>query len=235
MRVLLLAAGHGTRLRPLTDTTPKCLVTIAGKPLLDYWLERLFAVPDVERVLINTHWLADQVRAHAAGSDFADRIDLVHETTLLGPGGTVVANRTWLGDGPVLVAHAANLTSFDLPSFIADHAARAPRCAMSMLAFRPDTPKSCGILELDTEGVVVAFHEKVESPPGNLANAAVYLMEREVMDYAVGLGRPVVDLSTEVIPAFLGRIQSVETDGYHRDIGTPESLAQAEKDFGARP
>ncbi len=231
MRVLLLAAGHGSRLRPITNTIPKCLVPIAGKPLLDYWLERLFAYPGIERVLINTHWLADAVVAHVQSSPFRDRIDLVQEDTLLGTGGTIVKNRAWLGQETVLVAHADNLTLFDLAQFITSHAARPPDTVMSMLAFRTDTPHSCGILELDDTGTVIKFHEKVENPPGNLANAAVYLLEKDVIDYAVSLDRPIIDLSTEIIPEFVGKIFSVETPSYHRDIGTPESLSQAEHDF----
>lgn len=223
MRALLLAAGLGTRLRPLTDTVPKCLVTIHDRPLIDYWLERLFDA-GIERVLINTHWLADAVRGHIAQSPYRDRIDLIHEPKLLGTGGTILANQFWFGAGPYLVAHADNFTTFDAPGFIAAHASRPSGCAMTMLAFETDVPKTCGILEMDSAGVVRGFHEKVENPPGNIANAAVYICEREVTDYIVSLAKPVVDFSTEVIPAFVGRIYGVQTDGYHRDIGTPEAL-----------
>src|SRR3954465_6326893 len=94
MRALLLAAGIGSRLRPITDTTPKCLVEVQGRPLLDYWLDLVFE-GGIERVLLNTHWLAPQVEAHVAKSRWADRIDLVYEETLLGTGGTVLANRDW--------------------------------------------------------------------------------------------------------------------------------------------
>lgn len=227
MRALLLAAGLGTRLRPLTLTVPKCLVQIRGKPLLDYWLESLFAA-GIERVLLNTHWLADVVRDHVARSRFHDRIDLVHEPALLGTGGTILANRDWLGDGPYLVAHADNFTNFDVAGFIAAHHARPPACAMSMLAFHTDTPQSCGILELGRENIVKAFHEKVENPPGNLANAAVYVCEPAITAAIASLNKPVVDLSTEVIPRFLERIYAVTTNGYLRDIGTSEALARAQ-------
>jgi len=90
MRALLLAAGTGSRLGPVTATTPKCLLKINGRPLLDYWLELLFGA-GIERVLINTHWLAEQVDAHVKASRWASRIDLVHEPALLGTGGTVLA------------------------------------------------------------------------------------------------------------------------------------------------
>ena len=108
-------------------------------------------------------------------------------------------------------------------------------CAMSMLAFRTDDPRSCGILGLDAAGVVQSFHEKVANPPGNLANAAVYICEPEVDAFIAGLGKPVVDFSTEVIPAFMGRILAVETAGYHRDIGSIASLAAAEREFHPTP
>ena len=85
MRALLLAAGIGSRLRPLTDTTPKCLVRVHDRPLLDYWLDLVFA-GGIERALLNTHWLAEQVREHVASSPWRSRIDLVHEDELLGTG-----------------------------------------------------------------------------------------------------------------------------------------------------
>jgi mannose-1-phosphate guanylyltransferase len=233
MRAMLLAGGLGTRLRPLTLTVPKCLVPIQGKPLLDYWLEHLFAA-GFERALVNTHWLPDAVRAHVALSPFRDRIDLVHEEELLGTGGTVIANQVWLGEGPFLLAHADNLTDFDVAGFIAAHESRPAHCAMTMLAFRTDMPESCGILGLDDDRVVTSFHEKVKKPPGNLANAAVYICEPEVTGKIVSLGKIFVDFSTEVIPAFIGRILSHETQGYHRDIGSPEALQLAEVEFRPR-
>jgi mannose-1-phosphate guanylyltransferase len=100
-----------------------------------------------------------------------------------------------------------------------------------MLAFRTDDPKSCGILELSQTGIVSGFHEKVEAPPGNLANAAVYILEPEIIDYALALKKPILDFQNEIIPAFLDRIYAVEHRGYHRDIGNVESLLRAEIEF----
>ncbi|WP_407155620.1 nucleotidyltransferase family protein [Bradyrhizobium sp. STM 3557] len=234
MRALLLAAGIGSRLRPLTNTTPKCLVTVHDRPLVDYWLDLVFE-GGIERALLNTHWLAGQVRAHVENSRWRSRIDLVHEDELLGTGGTVLANRDWFGAQPFLVAHADNLTDFDVAGLIAAHNSRPAGCIMTMLAFRTDDPQSCGILELDEQNRVLAFHEKVENPPGNLANGAVYIFEPEVIDDIAQLGKKVVDLSTEIIPNYLGRIFCVETSGYHRDIGNPESLRRAHSEFKHKP
>ncbi|MGC8045248.1 sugar phosphate nucleotidyltransferase, partial [Salmonella enterica] len=76
--------------------------------------------------------------------------------------------------------------------------------ALTMMLFETPDPRSCGIVELDANGVVQAFHEKVPEPPGRLANAAVYLLEPEVLDFLDSLGRPEIDFSTEVIPHYLG-------------------------------
>jgi mannose-1-phosphate guanylyltransferase len=104
---------------------------------------------------------------------------------------------------------------------------------MTMLTFRTDDPRSCGIVEVDAAGVVKGFHEKVDNPPGDLANAAVYLLAPEVADFIAGFDKRVIDLSTEVIPHFVGRILAVVDGGYHRDIGTIESLRRAERDAAA--
>lgn len=231
MRALLLAAGFGTRLRPLTNTIPKCLVPIHNRPLMDYWLDLIFTEDRISHAVINTHYLSDVVTKHIAKSPWQDKITVVHEDELLGTGGTILANRSALADGPFLVIHADNLTDFDLPAFQAFHAAQPTGTAISMLAFRTDVPESCGILELDDVGVVQAFHEKVKNPPGNLANAAVYIIEPEVVEFIADLDKPIVDLSTEVIPHFVGRIAAMETHGYHRDIGTLEALELAHKEF----
>lgn len=230
MRALLLAAGLGTRLRPITDHVPKCLVPVHGKPLLQYWLDLLLP-SGIERILLNTHYLPEKVRQFVADSAWCDRISMVHEDVLLGTGGTVLKNRTFFGDTSFLVAHADNLTQFDLVAFIARHQARPAGVEITMMTFNTDAPHSCGIVEESANGVVVAFHEKVENPPGNNANAAVYIFEPDVIRFMEGLGREVIDLSTEVIPRYMGRICTFHNHGYHRDIGSPESLRLAEQEF----
>lgn len=231
MNALLLAAGLGTRLRPLTDKVPKCLVPIHGKPLLAYWLDMLFACKDIERLLINTHYLSDAVRAFIEASSGKERITQVHEMDLLGTGGTVLHNALFFGGQAFMVIHADNLSRFDVGRFIERHSMRPPHCAITMMVFETDSPKSCGIVALDLQEVVVGFYEKVDDPPGNLANGAVYIFEPEVLDFMRSLGKPIIDLSTEVLPYFVDRIYTFRNSDYHRDIGSPESLRLAEIEF----
>ncbi len=234
MRALLLAAGLGTRLRPLTDHIPKCLVPIHERPLLSYWLEALFDDSRIERVLINTYHLPEPVEAFVASSPWSARIDLVRETELLGTGGTILANRSYFADQPFFVAHADNLTDAALGGLIDAHLKAGPEVLMTLLAFRTATPRTCGILELDAERRVVGFHEKVADPPGNLANGAVYVFAPEVITRIAALGRAVVDLSTEIIPGLMPRILAVEHSGFFLDIGSPEALALARTSFATR-
>lgn len=230
MRALLLAAGLGTRLRPITDHVPKCLVPIHGKPLLGYWLDML--LPNgVERVLVNTHYLPDAVREFVTVSAWREFIEIMHEDELLGTGGTVLRNRNFFDDEPFMVVHADNLTRFDVGAFIRAHECRPAGVDITMMTFDTDAPQSCGIVELDARGVVIKFHEKVAAPPSNHANAAAYIFEPSVIDFLVSMDKAIIDISTEVLPRYLGRMQAFHNSDYHRDIGTPESLALAEREF----
>ncbi len=229
MKALLLAAGLGTRLRPLTLTTPKCLVPIAGKPLLEYWLEKL----ESENIdtLINTHYMSELVIEYLKGHPHRNRIETVSETILLGTGGTLLKNRKFFANDSILLVHADNLSRFSLPAFQKAHAERPSGCVMTMMTFESPAPETCGILELDSRGVVTRMHEKVKNPPGNLANAAVYILEPSIMAHLESLGRDVIDFSTEVIPHFLGKIATFANTDYHRDIGSIESYEKANLDF----
>jgi mannose-1-phosphate guanylyltransferase len=230
LRALLLAAGFGTRLRPITDSIPKCLVPIHGKPLLGYWLDRLLA-GGVERILVNTHYMPDVVRDFVASAPWRDSVDLVHEQILLGTAGTVLRNRDFFAGRPFIVGHADNLTRFDVSAFIEAHRRRPQGVDITMMTFETDAPQTCGIVETDGQGLVVAFHEKVANPPGRRANAAVYIFEPSVIDFLASLGKEVIDISLEVLPRYLGRMHCFHNADYHRDIGTPESLRLAELEF----
>ncbi len=103
-----------------------------------------------------------------------------------------------------------------------------------MMTFDTTAPETCGIVELDDDDVVRAFHEKVKNPPGNLANGAVYIVSPVVMEFLAGLGKEVIDFSTEVLPHFMGRINTFHNRTYHQDIGTVESLLIARKEYPPR-
>jgi mannose-1-phosphate guanylyltransferase len=226
MRALLLAAGLGTRLRPLTDTMPKCLVPIHGQALLGIWLERL-SNAGLGPFLVNTHYMPTQVRSFIAASAYVEQVRIVEETELLGTAGTLVANLAFFAGSDGMLIHADNYCLADFNEFVRAHRARPTHCLMTMMTFRTDTPQTCGIVEVDSHGVVIGFHEKVPNPPGNLANGAVYLLSAELLkmfDTELSSAR---DFSTEILGRLVGRIYVYETKEFFIDIGTPETYQLA--------
>lgn len=226
----MLAAGLGTRLHPLTDTIPKCLVPIHGKPLLYYWL-RLLEAAGVNPILVNLHYFADKVRDYIKESGFKNIVETVYEGELLGTAGTLLKNRDFFKDEALMLIHADNLSDFDVKAFIEQHQRRPAHCEMTMMTFFTYTPDTCGIVELDEQGVVKAFHEKVKNPPGNLANGAVYILEPSIFNFLCSLGKEKIDFSTDVLPNYIGKIFTFHNDNYHRDIGTVESYDLALKEL----
>lgn len=226
MRALLLAAGFGSRLRPLTDFTPKCLVPVKGQPLLGIWLERLTQA-GIGPFLVNTHYLAEQVDGFIENSPYRERVELVNETILRGTAGTLIANLPFFHRRDGMLIHADNYCLADLAAFERAHANRPTECLITMMTFRTENPSACGIVELDDRGVVVGFHEKVANPPGNLANGAVYILTAELLEKMNTEWRTAQDFSTEVLNRLVGRIYSYETAELFLDVGTPESYAKA--------
>ena len=228
MRALLLAAGFGTRLRPLTHRTPKCLVPIHGQPLLGIWLEQLHQA-GITRCLINTHYLADQVEAFVASHSLREGVTLVHEAQLRGTAGTLLANLAHFQGEDGLLIHADNYCRLDLSNFVRAHRSRPAGCEMTMMTFRTDSPQSCGIVSVDLQGVVTGFHEKVAQPPGNLANGAVYLLSPRLLDAIGKEFRDAKDFSTVVNDPLIGQIYTFEVSMPFLDIGMPETYLLAQE------
>jgi mannose-1-phosphate guanylyltransferase len=226
MRALLLSGGYGTRLRPITNTIPKCLLPINGKPLLEIWLDNLSRA-GIGPFLINTHYLADQVERHFLTSPHKHKVSLVHEPELLGTAGTLFANIDFFQDEDGFLLHADNYALSDWDLFIKAHQERPAECLMTMLTFFTDDPSSCGIIEIDARGVVMHFHEKVAKPPGNRANGAAYILSKEFLRDVRSHIDTVHDISTQLIGKYLGRIYTYHTHEAHVDIGTPEAYTKA--------
>jgi mannose-1-phosphate guanylyltransferase len=230
MKALLLAAGLGTRLKPLTDTIPKCLVEIDKKPLLEYWIAMLCHA-GVYPILVNLHHHAGQVASFIENSPNREYVTTVFEEELLGTGGTLLKNREFFGNEPLMLVHADNLSIFDVHAFVNCYFSRPAGCEITMMTFKTSTPHTCGIIEIDNKGCIQAFHEKVANPPGDMANGAVYIVAPTLFDFLESLNKTFIDFSTDVIPHFLGRINTFHNDVYHRDIGTIESYVLACQEF----
>jgi len=229
MKALLLAAGLGTRLLPLTKIWPKCLMPICGRPLLEYWLG-ILQQQGIYDVLINRYYHADIVNKFLQRPQFRDWVQTVYEPKLLGTAGTLRRNIDFFRGSSVIIAHADNWSCCNFSDFISYHEYRRPQEAViTMMVFDCSNPKECGVVELNDIGMVVKFYEKVKNPPGRLANAAVYIVEPEVLNW-IEENPHVKDFSVDVIPHFIGKIATWKNNYIHKDIGTKEMLIAAQHD-----
>jgi mannose-1-phosphate guanylyltransferase len=228
MKAIILAAGLGTRLQPLTATTPKCLVPIGGVPLLELWL-RECERSGIEAVLVNTHYLAERVAEFAAARRGIP-IQLAPEPALLGSAGTIAANWSFVDrDESFLVVYADNLTTFPLSELIAFHTRHTQIASMAL--FRSPNPSACGVVEMQEDGLITGFWEKPANPPGNLCNAGLYVFRREVRQYLPA--ELPADVGRSLMPALAGRTMGLPIRGYFIDIGTLENYYNAQADYAA--
>ena len=127
------------------------------------------------------------------------------------------------GADQVVIIYADNLSDIDLRPLIAFH--RRHGDSLTMVLFRAPNPRACGIAELDKEGRIVSFVEKPELPASDLANAGIYVVDAAAYREIAAL--QAYDLGFEVLPRFVGRMRGWVWGGYHRDIGTHETLERA--------
>jgi mannose-1-phosphate guanylyltransferase len=227
MKAFLLAAGEGTRLKPLTNTIPKCLVPVKKEPLLAIWLD-LCRLSGIDEVLINLHAHADEVRRFLAGRDFGIHIDLCEELVLLGSAGTIAANRAWVeSDELFWILYADVLTNMNLSTMLAFH--RAKRPAATMAVHRVSNPSQCGIVLVDNAHIVRGFVEKPEQPPGNLAFTGVMIATRGLLD-VIPSTLP-ADLGFNVFPQLIGAMTAYEVHEYLVDIGTMAKYERAQSEW----
>jgi len=224
-KAFLLAAGLGTRLKPLTDATPKCLIPVGGRPLLHWWLE-ICARLGVREVLLNTHHHADQVRAFAAARAGGPAVTLFHEEKLLGSAGTIAANKNFVaGERDYWIFYADTLIGGDLRVLSDLHRARGADLTLGL--FRSPDPKSGGVVELSPDGRILSFEEKPARPKSDLVAAGAYVAGPALLDVLpAGTG----DLSRDVFPRLMGRACGAVLDPVI-DLGTPESYAKAREQW----
>jgi mannose-1-phosphate guanylyltransferase len=231
VKAFLLAAGEGRRLRPLTDSLPKCLVPIGGTPLLAIWLEAL-ASNGVTHVLINVHHLHDKVVQFLTGFRTPLHVDIVHEPTLLGSAGTVLANRQFVVDERAFfIVYADVLTSIDLRRMARFHESRGEPVTIGLVP--TDIPQEKGTVLVDSEGRVARFAEKAEVPLSNLSNAGIYVAGQEIFAHipSGSAGRP-VDFGVDVFPSLTPHIAAYPIEEFLMDIGTPALYELADREWG---
>jgi len=231
MKAMILAAGEGTRLRPLTLNTPKVMLPMADKPLLEYILD-LLRFHGITEVAINLHhlpkvvmdWLGD-------GRKFGIRITYSVEDPILGTAGALTKLRDFFDDTFVVI-YGDMLTNMDISSLVEFHQAKEALATVTL--FEVEDPSSYGIVEIDKEHRIHRFIEK--PAPGttssNLANSGIYALQPEVIDYIPP--DTFYDFGYDLFPALLSqgaRLFGYVTTDSILDTGTLENYRRAERDL----
>jgi mannose-1-phosphate guanylyltransferase len=225
MKAFLLAGGHGTRLKPLTDSIPKCLLPIRGIPMLQIWFD-LCRRHGVDEVLINLHSHAEVVRRFIEENKNGLKVHLFEEEILLGSAGTLLANRQWVNEeASFWVFYADVLTTADMNRMLNFHQSRGQIATIGVCEV-PD-PTRCGIVQIDEEGIVRNFVEKPVVPLSHLAFSGLMLTTPLLFD-EIPEQCP-VDLGFHVLPRLVGRMAAYRIHDFLIDIGTLETYRVAQE------
>jgi mannose-1-phosphate guanylyltransferase len=221
MKAMVLAAGLGTRLRPLTYEITKPMVPVLDRPVMEHIVD-LLERHSFDGVIANLHYFPETIREH-----FGERISYRYEEELLGTAGGVRACADFFGDEPFLVISGDALTDIDLSAFAARHR-EAGGIATLAVKQVPDT-REYGVVLHDQQGRITGFQEKPspEEALSDLGNCGIYMFDPRIFDYFPD--RPFVDWAKDVFPVLLENdvpFHIHELSEYWNDIGSLGELRQ---------
>jgi mannose-1-phosphate guanylyltransferase/mannose-1-phosphate guanylyltransferase/phosphomannomutase len=221
MKAMVLAAGLGTRLRPITYEISKPMVPVLDRPVMAHILE-LLERHGIDEVVANLHHFADVIRGY-----FGERISYSYEEELLGTAGGVRNCRDFFGDGAFLVISGDALTDIDVGALAERHSQAGGIATIAVKKVR-DT-REYGVVLHDREGRITGFQEKPQRDEAlsDLGNCGIYVFDREIFDYFPE--RPFVDWAHDVFPALLENdvpFYIHEVREYWNDVGSLAELRQ---------
>jgi NDP-sugar pyrophosphorylase family protein len=231
-KAMILAAGEGTRLRPLTLDTPKPLLPLNGKPLIEYtllWLKQ----HGIEEVAINLYHHGDKIKQHLGdGKKYDLKLHYSPESKLMGTAGGVKKVESYF-DGPLVVVYGDMLTDFNLSEMMALHVEQGNIATIALMPV--ERPWEVGVVVMDDNSRITSFVEKPPrgTEPGNLANAGIYVLEREVLDIIPS--NTFCDFGHDILPKLINSHKPfcgycLKKDDYILDTGTVARYEQADKD-----
>ena len=233
MKAILLAGGKGTRLRPLTLHTPKPVVPIFDRPFLQYQIDLLRRVPEIDEVVLSLNYQPRRIEEVLGdGADLGIQLRYVVEPTPLGTGGAIKFAAGQATGEPLVVLNGDVFADVDLAAVMALHRERKARATIVLTPV--ENPSAYGLVETDADGNVLRFLEK-PSPDQivcNTINAGIYVLEPDTLDripddtvYSIERAYfPSLVANQETFVAYVYR-------GYWIDIGTPEKYRQVHRDM----
>ena len=227
MKAFLLAAGNGTRLRPLTDNVPKCLLPICGVPLLEIWFNNCKAA-GITDVVVNAHAQLKAIRRFVAKQQSGVKVRIAEEQELLGSAGTLAENRDFVaGQKAFFVFYADVLTNIDLQRMLKFHEQKSLPATLGV--YQVPDPTRCGIVTVNKDSVIQEFVEKPAQPVSNWAFAGVMIAGPELFDF-LPAQRP-ADLGFDVLPKMIGKMGAYRISEYLLDIGTLSNYQHAQESW----
>ena len=230
MKAVILAGGEGTRLRPLTSNTPKPMMPLANKPMMEH-IVSLLSLHGFDEIVVTVAFLANQIRDYFGdGSDFGVTMRYATEDSPLGTAGSV-RNAADELDDTFLVISGDVLTDIDLTAFVKAH--RDAGASASIALKHVENPLEFGIVITQPDGTIERFLEKPTWGEvfSDTINTGIYVLEPVVFDH-IPEGE-VVDFSSDVFPALLDdghTLHGYVSDGYWEDVGTLEAYSRAHTD-----
>jgi NDP-sugar pyrophosphorylase family protein len=231
MKAVLLTAGLGTRLGALTATTPKSMLPINDRPLMEYIVE-LLCRHNFNDIAVNLHHKPDVILRHfGSGEAWGVRLRYSYEAALLGSAGTALRQLAWVYPDPFLVYYGDVYTDLNLTKLIEQH--RNSGAAATLVVHPVDDPTRVGIVEFDAHRRVRRFVEKprAEEVFSNWANSGIYVLNPEVLHYVTDLPS---DFGHDIFPRLIDAGLHIQAHPYHGtliDIGSPETYRAVQQLF----
>lgn len=220
MKAILLAGGLGTRLRPLTDTIPKCMVEVRGKPML-YWWHELLEKHGISDVLMN-------ISLNYPNYECPYNWDVAWETSLLGGLGTLIDNKWfWQNEDYFLVAYADVLTACDLTKMIKFHKSHNYPITIGSIEMDSRAVREKGMLTCDSYGLITEYEEKPIHTTSYITDAGIYIFDRSIIHHIANDGK----YMSELFYQYEGVMMSYPIKEYLQDIGNPSDLKKANDEF----
>jgi len=232
MRAMIMAAGKGTRLRPITDLVPKPMAPIVNRPAL-YHILRLLSCHGIREVVINLHHLPEAITDYFADGSWMDMsITYSFEDELLGTAGGVKNNEDFLAGDTFVVMSGDSLTDFDLTGLVAAHRRRGSLATLAVKEV-PD-PSLFGVVVTDDDDKVLGFQEKPDRDEARsrMCNCGIYVFEPQIFDHILPKGE-FDDIGRRVFPVLVRRripFHAWEGKGYWSDVGNLGEYIRGNRD-----
>ena len=228
MKGIIIAAGKGTRLLPLTENVPKVMLEIGGKPAIEHVINMMKSA-GIKDIAITTHHLFHIIQNYFSdGRDFGVSIIYTKEKELVGNSGGIKTLENFI-DGTFVVIYGDNIADVNLYEMVEFHKNKGASATIGVY-HEKEKPETKGIIETDDNGKITSFLEKPKNPKSNIANAAIYILGPSVFRY---IPEGFSDFGKDVFPAmlFAGEPMYVFDVKKLIDIGTFETLEQARNSF----